>query len=153
MSTTGMVKYKAHKCGCMSIFNIFGKKDVGSELMKNPPYRIVTEVVPYRLESNKKSSVTLFVKLANLTSEEVLTSLVIETPAHLGFDEMGISKQKEIRIGTMGPKKEKELKVDIFGGLNTDKGSYTISLTAIMHYRDYGHVINAVKKRMVINAV
>ncbi|MEM3227865.1 MAG: hypothetical protein QXK65_02885 [Candidatus Micrarchaeaceae archaeon] len=137
----------------MSIFNIFGKKDVGSELMKNPPYKIVTELVPYHIESNKKSSATIFIKLTNLTSEPVLTSVVVETPAQLGFDEMGLSKQKEIRVGNMEPGEEKELKVELFGGLNTDKGNYTLSLTAIMHYRDYGHVINAVKKHMMINAV
>ncbi|MEM3827509.1 MAG: hypothetical protein QXR58_02830, partial [Candidatus Micrarchaeaceae archaeon] len=67
--------------------------------------------------------------------------------------EMGLSKQKEIRVGNMEPGEEKELKVELFGGLNTDKGNYTLSLTAIMHYRDYGHVINAVKKHMMINAV
>ncbi|MGC8478635.1 MAG: hypothetical protein ACP5NE_01765 [Candidatus Micrarchaeia archaeon] len=137
----------------MSIFNIFGKKDVGSDLMKSPPYRIVTELVPYHIESNKKSSATLFIKLANLTSEPVLTSIVVETPSQLGFDEMGLSKEKEIRIGNMKPKEEKEIKVEVYGGLSTDKGAYTVSLTAIMHYLDYGHVINAVKKRMIINVV
>ncbi len=137
----------------MSLFNIFGKKDVSSELMKNPPYRLSVELVPYRLEANKKSVATMFIHLANMTTEPLLTSVVIEAPSKIGFDEMGLSKQKEIRIGNMNPNEEKELKVDLFGGSATEKGSYTMSLTAIMHYRDYGHVINAVKKRMMINVV
>lgn len=137
----------------MSLFNIFGKKDVSSELMKNPPYKLSVELVPYRLEAGKKSSAILYIHLANMTTEPVLTSVVIETPPQLGFDEMGIAKQKEIRIGSMNPREEKELRAEVFGGFNTEKGSYTLSLTAIMHYRDYGHVINAVKKRLMVNAV
>jgi hypothetical protein len=137
----------------MSLFNIFGKRDVSSELMKNPPYKLSVELVPYRLESGKKSSSMLYIHIANMTTESVLTSVVVETPQQLGFDEMGIAKQKEIRIGNMEPKEEKELKAEVFGGISTEKGSYTLSLTAIMHYRDYGHVINAVKKRLMVNVV
>ena len=38
-------------------------------------------------------------------------------------------------------------------GIKTDPGEYTVTLTAMAHYRDYGHVINAVKKRTTLSVV
>ena len=64
-----------------------------------------------------------------------------------------MAKQREIRLGDLGPHTEKEIRFELFGGLNADAGEYTMMLTAIAHYRDYGHVINAVKKRMTVNVV
>ncbi|MGC8669974.1 MAG: hypothetical protein ACP5TL_02365 [Candidatus Micrarchaeia archaeon] len=137
----------------MKIFNIFGKKDVASDLTTITPYRISTEMVPYRIYANRNNSSTMIVKLANNTNEILLTSLVAELPSQLGFDAMGVSKQKEVRVGEIAPHEERELRIEIYGGLNSDPGEYTIALTAIAHYRDYGHVLNAVKKRTTISVV
>jgi uncharacterized membrane protein len=135
------------------IFNIFGKRDVSDDLTKNSPYRIATEMVPYKLYANKGSSASLMVRIKNVTNEILLTSVVAELPNQLGFDEVGVSKQREIRVGELAPHEEKEVRFDIFSSLNSDKGEYTLMLTAIAHYRDYGHVINAVKKRTTLNVV
>jgi len=137
----------------MKIFNIFGKKDAASDLTSVPPYRLSAEMVPYKIYANRNSSATMVVKLANNTNEILLTSLVAELPSQLGFDELGVSKQKEVRIGEIAPHEEKELRLEVYGGLNSDPGEYTVALTAIAHYRDYGHVLNAVKKRTVVNVV
>jgi uncharacterized membrane protein len=137
----------------MAIFNLFGKKDVSKELVKGSPYRLFTEWVPYKLYANKNSSCTLNVKLKNMTNESLLTSVVVELPDTLGFDHMGMVKQKELRIGDMGPNEEKEIGLEVFGGLGSDAGEYTITLTAMAHYRDYGHIINAVKKRTTLQVV
>jgi hypothetical protein len=135
------------------IFNIFGKHDVSDDLTKSSPYRISTELVPYKLYANKSSSASLMVRVKNVTNEILLTSVVAELPTQLGFDEVGVSKQREIRVGELAPHEEKEVRFDLFSGLNSDKGEYTLMLTAIAHYRDYGHVINAVKKRTTLNVV
>ncbi|MCL4373477.1 MAG: hypothetical protein M1360_01985 [Candidatus Marsarchaeota archaeon] len=137
----------------MKIFNIFGKKDAASDLTAMLPYKLSVEMVPYRIYANRNSSATMMVRLQNNTGEILLTSLVAELPQQLGFDELGVSKQKEVRVGEIAPHEEKEIKLDIYGGLNSDPGEYTVSLTAIAHYRDYGHVLNAVKKRTVVNVV
>ena len=137
----------------VGIFNIFGKRDVSTDLTKNSPFRIATELVPYRLYANKSSTASLIVKIENVTNEILLTSVVAELPNQLGFDEVGVAKQREIRVGELAPHEEKEVRFEIFGGLNADVGEYTMLLTAIAHYRDYGHVINAVKKRTTINVV
>lgn len=137
----------------MAIFNLFGKKDVSTELTKNSPYRIATEWTPYRLYANRKNSCTLSVRIKNVTAEPLLTSMVVELPQPLSFDQTGIAKQREVRIGEMAAGEEKELGVDVYGSVNSDPGDYTISLTAIAHYRDYGHIINAVKKRTSLEVV
>ncbi|MGD0728480.1 MAG: hypothetical protein ABR981_00170 [Candidatus Micrarchaeaceae archaeon] len=137
----------------MGILNIFGKKDATSDIAKGPPYSVVTELVPYKLYAKKNSSATLRIKVRNLTKEVLLTSLVGEVPNHLGFDEMIMSKQREIRVGEMQPNEEKELKMNLYTSLGSEKGEYTMTLTTIAHYRDYGHVLNALKKRIAIELV
>jgi len=137
----------------MAIFNIFGKKDSSSDLMKGLPYKLSYEWVPYKLYSDRKSSSSLFLKIRNLTKEVLLTSVVVELPKQLSFDEIGVSKERELRLGDLQPEEEKEVRIDVFNGMNADPGDYTVLLTAIAHYRDYGHVINALKKRTTISVV
>ncbi len=137
----------------MGIFNIFGKKDATSELTKASPFRIFTEWSPYSIYANRNNSTTLNIRLKNLTSEQLLTSVVIELPQNLAFDSMGVSKQREVRVGELAGNEEKDIGVEVFGGMKSDPGEYTITLTAIAHYRDYGHVLNAVKKRTNLRIV
>jgi uncharacterized membrane protein len=134
----------------MGIFNLFGKKDVGAELTKNSPYKLSTAWIPYRLYAKRNSTATLVVKVKNMTKEVLLTSLVAELPGQLAFEQMGLSKQREVRVGELQPDEEREVRMDVFSGLNTDQGQYTMGLTAMAHYRDYGHILNAVKKRVSI---
>jgi uncharacterized membrane protein len=137
----------------MALFNIFGKKDSGSELMKGLPFKLVSEWTPYRLYSGKRSSSSLSMRVKNMTKETLLTSVVIQLPDQLSFDEIGVSKEKEMRLGELAPGEEKELRAEVFNNLRADPGEYTVSLTAIAHYRDYGHVLNAIKKKALINVV
>lgn len=137
----------------MALFDIFGKKDVTKDLTKRVPFSLSTEFTPYRLYAGKKSASTLTVDLRNATKEVMLTSLVIELPNKIGFDDMMIAKEREMRLGQIAPSEEKEVRVNLHNSLDADKGEYTILLTAIAHYRDYGHVMNAVKKRITLQVV
>ncbi|MGC8479412.1 MAG: hypothetical protein ACP5M9_01960 [Candidatus Micrarchaeia archaeon] len=137
----------------MSLFDLFGKKDVSSDISKKLPFMLTTEFVPYRLKSREKNNCTLNIKVKNLMNEAVLSSVVIELPKQLSFDSMGMSKQKEIKIGNMAPNEEKYNYVEIYGGVGTDKGSYTITLTAFVHYRDYAHIINEMRKRVILEVL
>ena len=137
----------------MGIFNIFGKRDVATELTKSSPYKLTTEWVPYRLYANKNSSALLIIKIKNLTPEVLMTSVAAELPKNLAFEQMGLSKEREARLGDLGPNEEKEIRMEVFSGLTSDAGEYTIGLTAMAHYRDYGHILNAVKKRVLIEVV
>lgn len=137
----------------MGILDIFGKKDAAKEITKGPPYSVATELVPYKLYAKKGSSATLKIKLKNLTKDILLTSVVAEVPAKLGFDEMLVSKQRELRVGEVNPDEEKELNLALYSSLGSDPGEYTLTLTTIAHYRDYAHVLNAVKKRVSVEVV
>jgi hypothetical protein len=137
----------------MGILDIFGKKEVADELSGKVPFMIRTEFTPYRLKSKERSTVSFNINLKNLTGEPVMSSVVVELPRQLSFDSIGASKQKEVRLGTMAKDEEKSTSIDIFSGTGTDSGTYTITLTAFIHYRDYAHVINEVRKRVVLEVV
>lgn len=79
--------------------------------------------------------------------------MVAEVPKQLGFDEIGLTKQKEVRLGYLAPEEEKEVRIDVYNSSGADPGDYTVSLTAIAHYRDYGHILNAIRKRAMISVV
>lgn len=137
----------------MGIFDLFGKKDVKENLGMKAPYSISTSFTPFHVQANVRSRAALTMRIKNMTSEAVMGSVVVEVPDRLSLDETGFSKQKEVRFGTLGANEEKETAIDIFSGTQTDKGEYTIGVTAFVHYRDYAHVLNAVKKRAVLQAV
>ena len=66
-----------------------------------------TEFVPYKLKANGRSSSSLFVSVKNLTKEPVMSSVVVEVPQKLNLDEIGMAKQKEVRIGMLARIKDK----------------------------------------------
>ncbi len=137
----------------MKLFNLFGKQDVSDELEKPVPFHITTEFVPYRVSANRRGSTTLMLRVRNVTSEPVLTSVVLSVPKQLSVDQTGIIKEKEVRLGTLAPQEEKREKIDVFSDSGTDKGEYTLNLTAYIHYRDYGHVLNAMRKKTTLQSV
>lgn len=137
----------------MGILDIFGKKEVAGDLGKKIPYMISTSFTPYRLKSKEQSSTTLSLSLKNMTGEPVMSSIVVELPRQLSFDRVGMAKQKELRFGTMIENETKMGSVEVFGNVGTDKGSYTLTITAFIHYRDYGHVINEMRKRLTLDVV
>ncbi len=137
----------------MKILDLFGKKDAAQEIGRTLPYRVISEFVPYRLYANRKNVSSLFLRLKNLTNEPVLSSIVVEVPKGLSLDDVGLSMAKEVRVGMLAPGEEKESRIDVHGDISTDKGEYTLSVTAFIHYRDYGHVLNAMKKKTVLEVV
>jgi hypothetical protein len=137
----------------MGIFDIFGKKDSSKDITGGSPFLISTELVPYRLYARRNSSATLLVRVKNQTKDIILTSVVAELPQRLGFDEMVLARQKEVRVGELPANEEKEVRFNIYGNVGSEVGEYTLRLTTIAHYRDYSHVLNAVKKQVQISVV
>ncbi len=137
----------------MGLLDMFGKKDIGDELTKKIPYDLKLHFNPYRLIARKSESVELRIALKNLREERVLTSVVVEAPRSLGFDQTGLAKVREVRLGYMGPFEEKEVVVDVWGNQLTAPGEHPISVTAFCHYRDYAHILNSERKRLALRAV
>ena len=137
----------------VGLLNIFGKKDAASDIAKGPPFSLMTEFMPYKLYSKRSSSSTLRITVRNLTKEILLTSVVAEVPSQLSFDELMTSKQKEVRIGEIPPGESKDVRMNVYTSVGSDPGEYTMTLTTIAHYRDYGHVLNALKKRITVELI
>jgi uncharacterized membrane protein len=137
----------------VKLLDIFGKKDVGEELTKKIPYGMKLSFHPYRLNANKMESVMLIIELKNLKEEVLLTSVVVQLPKNLGFDQTALSNAREIRLGELRPGEEKVVKVEVWGNPRTDAGEYPVDVTAICHYRNYGYMLNAEKKNVVLRAV
>jgi uncharacterized membrane protein len=135
------------------LLDIFGKKNVGEELVRKVPYSMKLSFHPYRLAANKMESVLLIIDLKNLKEEVLLTSIVVQLPKNLGFDQTALSNMREIRLGEIKPGEEKVVKVDVWGNPRTDAGEYPIEVNAICHYRNYGYMLNAEKKSIVLRAV
>jgi uncharacterized membrane protein len=77
----------------------------------------------------------------------------IEVPKSLGFENLGITKIKEIRIGELAAQKEKTVSFSICANSQTPAGTYSALLTVSQHYRDYSHVLNYAKKSVEVRAV
>ena len=137
----------------MGLLDLFGKKDVAADLGARFPYYMKTEFVPYKLKSMERSSSTLMVTVKNLTGEPVMGSIVVSVPRQLSVDSTGLSREKEIRLGSLSPNEQKETRFEIFSDVKTDRGEYTITVTAFVHYRDYAHILNSMRKRTVIEAI
>lgn len=132
---------------------IFGKKDVGEEVTRRPPYAIKTWFLPVRLKAYSSEAVDLYVKLKSAQEEPLLTSIVVEVPKALGVDKTGLAKAKEIRLGYIGAGEEKEVAIPIFGNVTTPPGDYSISLTIFCHYRSYAYILNKMTKSCELRVV
>jgi uncharacterized membrane protein len=137
----------------LGILDIFGKRNEKTDAANGPTFMVSTELFPYKLEARKSITATLSVKIRNVTKDVLLASVVVEVPSQLGLDEMNLSKQKDLKVGEMQPQELKEVQVKLYSGLKSDPGEYTLTLTAIAHYRDYTHVLNEVRKRVAVEII
>jgi len=134
----------------MKLEDIFGKKSA-ADVFTGTPFKVVTKLVPFRL--SKTGSTEFYVTIQNLKAESVLTSIVLELPQVVGFDKPGLNVVREIRMGYLATGEEKTVRTTIYSNHRTKEGEQDISLTAIMHYRDYGHVLNSVGKKIKLRIV
>lgn len=137
----------------MGILDLFGKKDVSDDLTKKIPYAIRYRFNPYRLVANRNNSIMLILNIKNLSSEPLMTSVVIKVPKALGFDQTGLGAVREIRVGNIASKEEKELTAELFGRTQTSPGEYKMLVTAFSHYRDYAHILNSETKKISLRVV
>ncbi|MEM0475270.1 MAG: hypothetical protein QW343_00535 [Candidatus Norongarragalinales archaeon] len=132
----------------MGLFELFGKKPlVGSSV-----YALSCALHPFRLGAHKNDAVDLEVDLQNTSDKELLTSVVVEVQKPVSLDSTGLTNQREIRLGLLSPGERKQLKIAIYSNARVQPGTYDVRVFAVEHYRDYGHVINEVKKTLTLRA-
>lgn len=128
----------------LSIFNFFGKKPTEHKIA----FTLRAELHPYRLVANTSDFVDLEISIANNSSEQILSSLMIKVPKGLGFEQSAISQEKQMHLGVLVAKEVKKLKLRLYGTTRTAKGVYSIHLHVFSHYKDYDHVLNEIRKTM-----
>ncbi|VVB66140.1 Uncharacterised protein [Candidatus Gugararchaeum adminiculabundum] len=133
--------------------SILGKKDYEKELAGKTPFVIRLSLMPFRLAANRKDKTVLTAYVRNISGQTVMSSIVIDLPKQLGFDETGLTHRKEFRIGQFKPDESKNLNVEIWSNTSTNPADYNVTVTTFMHYRDYSHFDNKVTKTEVLRAV
>ncbi len=132
----------------MSLFELFGKKP----LVGPSVYSLKCSLHPFRLPAHKNDAVDLEVDLQNTADKELLTSVVVEVKKPVALDQTGLTNTREIRLGPLQPGERKQLKIAVYSNPRVAPGAYEVKVVAIEHYRDYGHVINEVKKTLSLRA-
>ncbi len=109
-------------------------------------YSIGLSFRPVRLSAHTNSPVELLLDIRNIGTGSAPTSVLVELPATLGFDNVGATKSKELRLGVLNPGQGKQASILINGSSQTPQGSYRIAVSVSAHYRDYEHVVSTQKK-------
>jgi len=126
----------------VGVFDLFGKKPVSSEFQ----YDLECSMHPIRLPAFKEDFIVLNVSLQNTSDQPLLTSLVLAVPKTIGFDRTALQQEHETRVGELPSGESRVFSFKIWGTQRTRPGSYPLRVYAVSHYRDYGHVLNEVRK-------
>ncbi len=130
----------------MALFDLFGKKPVTAQ----SSYSIDYSMHPLSLRPHNNDYLLLSVYLRNNGDQSLLTSLVALTSKKLGFEANILSNRKETRLGVLEPGEKRAIHLKVWSSSRTAPGDYPLVLTAVSHYRDYGHVLNESRKRLRI---
>lgn len=130
--------------------DLMGKKEPARAGL---PFNVSTALRPVRLNARKENCLELLVTITNATDKPFMASASVEVPRALGFENVGMTKIKEIRMGELPAQKEKTVSFSICANSQTAPGTYSALLTVSQHYRDYSHVLNYAKKNVEIRVV
>ena len=117
------------------------------------PFNISATLRPVRLNARKESSLEVLVSVKNVTDSPVMASISAEVPASLKFENLGLTRIKEIRIGELPAHKEKTVSFSVSSSTQTAPGVYSVLIVVNHHFRDYSHILNYAKKAVEIRAV
>lgn len=134
----------------MALFELFGKKPAPNLVV---PFDLTFTFHPLRIAAFKPDYIELVLTLRNTSREEQLTSFIITVPHGLGFEQTGLSQEKELRMGFLKAGEEKKFKINIYGNTRTRPGDYTVKMYAAAHYRNYGYVQNELRKTFSLRVV
>ncbi len=130
---------------------LIGKKEEPAR--QGLPFNISTSMRPVRLNARKENCLELLVTITNASDKPFMASASLEVPRTLGFENVGMAKIKEIRMGELAAQKEKTVSFSICANSQTPAGTYSALLTVSQHYRDYSHVLNYAKKTVELRVV
>lgn len=119
------------------------------------PFNVTVSFTPLRLSASNANSVSLMVKVKNVSGRPQLVSVDALLPrnAMLGFDPACINKAVEKRIGELKPGASSEVAIPLWANTQTKEGTYSVEVTVFSHYIGYEKVLSYVKKSTFIRAV
>lgn len=135
---------------------------VGSEKNERPvpdkrdnPFNVSVSFSPLRLSAMNRSSVSLSVKIKNVSGQVQLVSVdaLLPRDSLLGFDPACINKASEKRVGELKPGESVEASMTVFSSNQTKDGNYPVEVTVYSHYIGYDKVLSYLKKSTSIRAV
>ncbi len=128
----------------MGFLDFFGKKPVREGL-----YDLQCELHPFRLAAHRNDAVDLEIFVRNIHDQQLLTSVTVTVPKNIGMDRTGLSHEREIRLGPLEPNASKRFKVGVFSNQKSAPGNYQVDVYVSAHYRDYGHLLNQTRRKLL----
>lgn len=132
--------------------SVLGKEET-APIKPGLPFAMTCSLRPVRLAARRESSLELLVNIKNVSKKPVMASVSVEIPKALGFENLGITRIKEVRMAEMPPGIEKTVSFSVCSSSQTPAGTYMAIVTLNEHYRDYEHILNYVKKNVEIRVV
>lgn len=119
------------------------------------PFNMSVSFAPLRLNAKKANSVSLVVKVKNVSGSPQLVSVdaLLPRDAMLGFDPPCINKAVEKRVGELKPGASIEVSIPVWANSQTKEGSYPVDITVFSHYIGYEKVLSYLKKSTSLRAV
>ncbi|MBI5046372.1 hypothetical protein HZC07_01430 [Candidatus Micrarchaeota archaeon] len=112
------------------------------------PFSVTVSFSPLRLSANKKNTVHMVVKIKNISGENQLVSVdaLLPRDCMLGFDQAGINKVVEKKMGDVGAGENIDIPIEVWANNQTKAGSYPIEVRVYAHYIGYDKVVSHIKK-------
>lgn len=119
------------------------------------PFNVMVSFAPVRLSANKRSSVSLVVKVKNISGAPQLVSVdaLLPKSAMVGFDPACINKAAEKRVGELKAGDSTEVSIPIWSNTQTKEGNYPVAVTVYAHYIGYDKVLSYIKKSTSLRVV
>jgi uncharacterized membrane protein len=132
-----------------------GAQEAPSEDKSSNPFNVSISFAPLRLSAKNRSSVSLVVKVKNISASPHLVSVdaLLPRDAMIGFDPACINKAAEKRLGELKPGASLDVPITIWSSNQTKEGTYPVEVTVYSHYIGYEKVLSYLKKSTALRAV
>lgn len=139
--------------------SILGKQEMKSEPSvasgkSTNPFAVSLSFAPLRLAANKASSISLVVKVKNISSDPQIVSVdaLLPKDVMIGFDPACINKAVEKRVGELKSGETKDIQILVWSNNQTKEGTYPVDVTVFSHYIGYDKVMSYIKKNTTLRA-
>lgn len=113
-------------------------------------FAVKTSFHPYRMVIKRKEKVEMIVEITNISEEEKMTSLTVQTPKGLSLNETLNVNSLEKRLGVLKPKQTARIFFNIHPRFDTPPGPKEISLKLTEHHKSYDFVSDQFDSKIIL---